>query len=234
MIMNEEELVEKARAAVSQSNLVVGECASVWTRKYARGRTDTDFGQLLGLSGEQVYQRRRVWETFGSSNTYSDCAHLKWSHLYVALNWEDSTKCLQWAEENEATVAEMRAWRRCQRGEDLFAEPEESHNQWGSPLVMDTLMEDSAPIAPSLAVHHADDVSDDDDYTPFRNAQGGESEVAMLERPPKPAAAKTTKVLDVSAITTILDRMEALAKDPDEIQLLIKEYKARIKRLEAK
>jgi hypothetical protein len=113
---SEEELIAKAQTAVSGCNWLVGACAAQWTRKYARGRTDADFANLVGLSPDQVYQRRRVWETFG--DVYRDYVKLKWSHFYMALNWDDAPECLQWADENEATVAEMRAWRRAQRGED--------------------------------------------------------------------------------------------------------------------
>lgn len=127
----EEQLVVTAQRAVSRCNWVVGECASKWTKKYAKGRTDTDFGALVGLSGDQVYQRRRVWETFG--DVFEDYSSLRWSHFYVALNWDDAPECLTWADENEATVAEMRAWRRAQRGEDLTAEP--ADDDWaGDPM----------------------------------------------------------------------------------------------------
>ena len=62
---SEEELISRAQMAVSQCNWVLGECAASWTQRYARGRTDADFGQMVGLSSDQIYQRRRVWETFG-------------------------------------------------------------------------------------------------------------------------------------------------------------------------
>jgi hypothetical protein len=114
---SEAELIERAQQALSQSAWVVGECASAWTKRYARGRTDADFGQLIGLSADQVYQRRRVWETF--ADVSAQFPNLKWSHFYAALTWDDAAECLQWAEENQATLAEMRAWRRAQRGEDL-------------------------------------------------------------------------------------------------------------------
>ncbi|QDT31333.1 hypothetical protein [Thalassoglobus polymorphus] len=119
----EDQLVIRAQEALSSCNWVIGECASEWTQKYARGRTDADFGSMIGLSGDQVYQRRRVWETFADVNT--DYTNLKWSHFYVALNWDDASECLQWANEIEATVAEMKAWRRSQHGEDLTAPAEE-------------------------------------------------------------------------------------------------------------
>ncbi len=118
---SESELISLAQNAVSQCNWTVGECAAKWTKKYARGRTDSDFGTLVGLSADQVYQRRRVWEEFAESA--SEYAKLRWSHFYVALNWDDAQDCLQWANDNETTVAEMKVWRRLQHGEELSDEP---------------------------------------------------------------------------------------------------------------
>jgi len=117
---SEDQLVTRAQQALSHCNWEIGACASQWTQRYARGRTDADFGQLIGLSGDQVYQRRRVWESF--SDVHETYPRLKWSHFYVVLNWDDAAECLQWANEMEATVAEMKAWRRAQRGEDLTEE----------------------------------------------------------------------------------------------------------------
>jgi hypothetical protein len=118
---SEEILIHRAQQALSQCNWTIGECASQWTQRYAQGRTDADFGQLIGLSGDQVYQRRRVWETF--ADVYQEYPALKWSHFYVALNWNDAAEALQWANEMEATVAEMKAWRRALLGEDLSSSP---------------------------------------------------------------------------------------------------------------
>lgn len=114
---SEPALVSLAQQAVSRCNWVVGECASAWTQRYAKGRTDADFGLLVGLSGDQVYQRRRVWDAF--HDEYEKFPELKWSHFYVSINWDDAVDCLHWAAENEATVAEMKAWRRAVRGEDM-------------------------------------------------------------------------------------------------------------------
>ncbi len=114
---SESALIQRAQQALSHCNWEVGECAAVWTKRFARGRTDADFATLVGLSADQVYQRRRVWETF--ADVRESYTALKWSHFYAALTWEDAAECLQWAEEIQATVAEMKAWRRAQRGEDL-------------------------------------------------------------------------------------------------------------------
>ncbi len=123
-VESEADLVARAQEAVSQCYWVVGECAAQWTRRYSRGRTDADFGALVGMSADQIFQRRRVWETFGSVR--DQFSQLKWSHFYAALPWEDAEVCLRWAEELQATVAEMKAWRRAQHGEDLTVEsPEE-------------------------------------------------------------------------------------------------------------
>lgn len=116
---SEEALLATARGALSRCNWVIGQCASQWTTRYAKGRTDADFGNLIGLSGDQIFQRRRVWEKF--HDVYQEYAALSWSHFYLAINWEDSAECLQWAQEQGASVAEMKAWRRAMHGEDLRA-----------------------------------------------------------------------------------------------------------------
>jgi len=122
----EELLIDTAQQAVNQCRWVVGECAAKWTKKYAKGRTDADFAALINLSGDQVFQRRRVWESF--ADVHESYPNLKWSHFYSAINWDDSAECLQWAEETKATVAEMKAWRRAIRGEDLTAEADDDES----------------------------------------------------------------------------------------------------------
>lgn len=164
----EEELISAARDAVSQCNWVVGECAARWTQRFARGRTDADFGQLVGLSGDQIFQRRRVWEAFGDSHT--QFPGLKWSFFYVALNWDDAEECLAWAHESDATVAEMRAWRRAQRGEDLFAESAEGYSEWAAPIGIDT---SGLPLSTVVDPAH---------YTP--GGQGDRAGVAVADRDP--------------------------------------------------
>ncbi len=124
----EPELIFRAQSAVSQCNWVVGECAAQWTTRYAKGRTDADFGQLVGLSGDQIYQRRRVWETFG--DVRGDYPSLKWSHFYIGLNWDDAPECLQWAEENQATIAELKMWRRAFHGGE--AADDSPPDPWGA------------------------------------------------------------------------------------------------------
>jgi hypothetical protein len=114
---NEASLIARAQFAVSRCNWEVGECAAIWTKRFARGRTDADFAALVSLSADQVYQRRRVWETF--ADVHQNYPTLRWSHFYAAINWDDAAECLQWAEDVQAGVAEMKAWRRAQRGEDL-------------------------------------------------------------------------------------------------------------------
>lgn len=184
---SETQLIQTAQAAVSSCNWVVGECAAKWTVKYAKGRTDTDFATEIGLTPDQVYQRRRVWETFG--DVYTEYGNLKWSHFYVALNWDDAPECLQWAEENEATVAEMRAWRRAVQGEDLTEASEEQYSEWGGdPSIVyvpfeNTLVKDPADMPVPVAgggrlreagqsaetvAAHARESQGGEDYAPFK------------------------------------------------------------------
>jgi hypothetical protein len=128
--VTEQELIQRAQTAVSNCNWTVGECATQWTKKFARGRTDADFGELVGMSGDQVYQRRRVFETF--ADVQERYAALKWSHFYIALNWDNAAECLSWANDNEATIAEMKAWRRLQQGEDVTTAADDGEGvPWG-------------------------------------------------------------------------------------------------------
>ncbi|GDX92814.1 MAG: hypothetical protein ACK5TG_07000 [Planctomyces sp.] len=203
MAETEDQLIQVARDAVSQCNWVVGECASKWTSRYAKGRTDADFGQMVGLSGDQIFQRRRVWEKFGG--VYESYAALKWSFFYVALNWDDAEDCLAWARDEAATVAEMRAWRKAQRGEDLFTESDEGYSEWAAPAGVDTStvplsrVVDPADYVPSGAGDRAglggsrpgvatatmDTVardSGDTGYAPFR-ADAGSAPVSVQEHP---------------------------------------------------
>ncbi len=113
----EEEIIQASQRAYSDYRWLIGEYASKWTQRYARGRADCEFGYLVSSQdGEQIYQCRRVWETF--SDIRSQFPYLKWSHFFAAMNWDDAAECLQWAEEAQATVAEMKAWRRALRGEE--------------------------------------------------------------------------------------------------------------------
>jgi hypothetical protein len=167
----EDQIIRIAQQAISQCRWVVGDCAARWTQRHAKGRTDHDFGVLVGLSGDQIYQRRRVWETF--SDVRNQFPGLRWSHFYSALNWDDAADCLQWAEETQATVAEMKAWRRALRGEDLTAEPE------------------ATEIQPANVVNYVNDersfVQDPGDFgaggprrPPMPTGSGGESDPARL------------------------------------------------------
>lgn len=204
--MTEAQLIDRAREALSNSSWVIGECAAQWTKKYAKGRTDADFGAMIGLSGDQIYQRRRVWETFGDvRDQYSE---LKWSHYYIALTWDDAPECLQWAEENKATVAELKAWRRAIHGEDLsISEPfEEYPSDSEVTFLSDEPTSVKDPItygqgdqnsslreqadSPATVGGHARDVGNSgNEYSPFRSgaaspaSKGSGSEVAVVAKP---------------------------------------------------
>src|SRR5690606_28543509 len=94
----------------------LGECASEWTQRYANGRTDADFAELVGSTQPRVNEARRVCERFRG---LSETIKLSFSHYVAAVAWDDADECLIWADHLQASVREMKAWRRAQRGEDL-------------------------------------------------------------------------------------------------------------------
>lgn len=217
---SEEQLITRAQDALSRCNWVIGECAAQWTERYAKGRTDADFGALIGLSGDQVYQRRRVWESF--ADVHENYPQLKWSHFYVSLNWDDSAECLEWANEMQATVAEMKAWRRAQHGEDLTVPAAEDeafsiapdYITVGAGMVRDPeeygAGESSPPFTPSgeraETVAAANRESAGSEYTPFSpNARGPAPSDDKTEK-----SDPTTEQIIKRATTTLERVVEAI------------------------
>ena len=117
----EQQLIDMAAAAVNASNWTIGEAASKWTERYASGRTDADFAEMIGSSQQIVNYARRIHDRF-----YNHGCKLKfaWRHWRAMLAWEDASDCLDWAVDMGASFDEMTAWRRARNGEDL-TQPEE-------------------------------------------------------------------------------------------------------------
>jgi hypothetical protein len=236
----EEELIFKAQSAVSQSNWVVGECADKWTQRYARGRGDGDFAALLGLTADQVFQRRRVWQTF--ADVYQNYSALKWSHFYAALTWDDAPECLQWADENQSTVSEMKAWRRALRGEDFRTESQMA-DEWGTPAAVSYVPEEHVAVRDPSEFPETDGrsrsargderdsrspvetvggVARDSDagYSPFRSGAGSPapSESESVAVAPRPQASPEQLITRMSST---LERInEALTSE------MLKEFKS--------
>ena len=132
--LTEAELIDRAADAASAGGWVLGECASEWTQRYSQGRTDADFGDLVGASPDEVQKARRVWEVFGGSATSRNLPGLLWSHFVTAAPWgEEARYCLEWASENgqdrggvwcAASIRELRAFYRMRTGQPLEPEPE--------------------------------------------------------------------------------------------------------------
>lgn len=220
--MTESELIARAQQALSHCNWEVGECAATWTKRFARGRTDAAFAELIGLSADQVYQRRRVWETF--ADVRSSYPSLKWSHFYSALTWDDAAECLQWAQEIQSTVAEMKAWRRAQRGEDLSQASEDepysillgepsavkvpSEAPFGDGSRESTGRTSSGSEVPALA-GVARFSEGESEYTPFRDGAASPAPGANGSRKTSEREAPTPEQA-IKRITTALERCRAM------------------------
>lgn len=242
----EQELVATAQQAISSCNWTVGECAAQWTTKYAKGRTDAEFGAMVGLSGDQVYQRRRVWESF--ADVRDSYAGLKWSHFYVAVTWTDSAECLAWADENQATVAEMKAWRRMQNGEDLTVEAEHdlsndySNPGFGDPVLQivpehfgeddgtrptfDSISESEASgNRVDVVTGGADSQQPGDGYAPFRKDAGsapkseGSGDSVPVGLDPEQAFKRVTAALERSSKMLTEATLDGFADLPEKLQI---------------
>lgn len=112
----EAQLIQAAIRAVRGSNIEIGRCASIWTTRYANGRGDSAFAELIGTNQPRVNEARRVYETFGD---LSDSDKLSWSHYVFALRVDDPADAIQQAVDHDMKVPEFRAWIRMQKGEDL-------------------------------------------------------------------------------------------------------------------
>lgn len=234
VVETEQELVTTAKSVLSACNWTVGECAAKWTMRFARGRSDSDFGQLVGLSGDQVYQRRRVWEQF--ADVKADYPACKWTHFYVALTWPDAAECLAWANENEATIAEMKAWRRMQNGDDLTVDADAPNQIGGEPDdesetcdTLDSVAEStaglSASVVPPLTAPDRDPA--EKPYAPFRADDGSPPRDRTRQAPEKPrrqqdaedacrkqltAATKLARSVDPRYAAIVAEHLDRLAE----------------------
>lgn len=120
--------LECAQKAVSDWHWIVGECIYRYLqlppeeRLIGRGAAAQlpEVASIVGVTLDQANQCVDVFTRFAESR--SKYPALRWSHFYAALQWDDAESMLAWANEVQSTVAEMRAYRRAQRGEDLSVE----------------------------------------------------------------------------------------------------------------
>jgi len=113
--MTEQELIDRAKSSLTACNWQLGLCAHLWTEKYASGRTDVDFANLLDTLPGYVGRCRRVWAEFGHEGGLEEVRarwpKLSWSHFDKARAFgERAREALDWAEETDATIRTMQAW----------------------------------------------------------------------------------------------------------------------------
>lgn len=101
----EQQLIERAKSAVTQSSWTIGECAAKWCERFARGRSETDFADIIGASRQSISEKRRVYERFQEVADRS--ATLSWTHYAKALAWHDAEEWLEQAEQDGWSVREM-------------------------------------------------------------------------------------------------------------------------------
>lgn len=123
-----------AREAEGQAWYTIGECAAAWCERYAAGRTDADFADLIGSARQRVNEAKRVWQRFGSIVRTSG-QNLSYSHFVTALGWDDAETYLELAVECGLSVDGMQKRRNIDRridsGEDLTTDGGEDTDESG-------------------------------------------------------------------------------------------------------
>ncbi len=185
-------------AKIDDSKWQIGRLAHEWTQRHAKGRTDEDFGKLIGLPQQQVNQRRLVWATFG--DVYHSSGNLSWTHFREVLTWDDAEEWLAEANENHWSVATMKRMRdvrqRIDNGDDLtepnehFGDSEESATVRDIRTVDDVQDVDPHQRPPSNVKHTPNDFDDEPEpaarpVAPHRDAtpDAGESMAAPKTEP---------------------------------------------------
>jgi hypothetical protein len=241
---SEAALIQAAKQAITTCNWKVGEAASNWTAKWAKGRTDADFGAAVDLTGDQVGQRRRVWERWGEK--LIPYRNLSWSHFAVSVAWEDADTYLEWAYANQATVSEMKAYRHArtaneflppagERGGDPFVEagPNDDPFEWIDPDGNIYEQERAAAATTEAAEEFLDgmeaEVEEEEASRPPRNGREAPAEVDPKEvfQTTKAKAVKTLEagmraVDDVHRLRTI-PQHDKLIKGLEKMLQTVKE-----------
>lgn len=113
---SQQELIDRARGALSGSAWVVGECASLFCEK--KGCTLQAFADSIDTPMQTVAFYRQVWERFGSprgdspkevadTHIRNEWPHLSFSHFKAAITWDDARKWLVSAAKHHWGVARM-------------------------------------------------------------------------------------------------------------------------------
>lgn len=208
-VSSESQILEKALTAMHHASWVIGECAVEWCN-LGGDHTIEAFADHLDMTVRQVQERKAVFEKFGIA--YKSCENLNWSHFRQAARWPDAVDFLEWAEDTNATVREMEAYRRVKLGLDADDAPRQSVTPPRPPVVLD-------PVEARKA---------DTGYQPFMLPKKKTvPEASKVEIPPK--VAETKKPAEVSeekigveqvsnkklieALMVLLDRVKETGND---------------------
>jgi len=114
-----DQIVELTRREMDELNWRIG----CYFHEWCRGQTGVPdirlaqkFSEEAGLMTKDVEIRGRVWKRFerGYRVVQRNLHMLRWAHYAAAIDWTDemARQMLAWANEKDATPAEMRAYHR--------------------------------------------------------------------------------------------------------------------------
>lgn len=106
-------LIREAQKAISDTNWTLGRVADAWLTNFANGESLEKLAQILKTNHAWLVAYCRVWRRF--ANERAKFPHLRWVHFLMVEDFDDWQECLEWANEHQATVEEMFAWRMLQK-----------------------------------------------------------------------------------------------------------------------
>ena len=193
----DEEIIAEAKEVDRQEREApwkIGRLASEWCQKGSHGRSDAKFAKLCGLDGEQVRQRRAVFQRFGeSSNTYWN---LSWSHCYAALTWDDAESYLASANEHGWSVAEMKRHRDDDQYEDEL-EDESNEEVKSTPAPKQTSKAKEKPT----------------------KGKGRAVQRSLIEEPEPEAESEPERTFTLSELRGLVEAAEEATKESDRKKL---------------
>lgn len=104
------EIAGEVGRTVSETNWHIGERATSWMRCAIPSQPLREFARQVGIAETHAWDCYCVFDQFGESR--DRYPNLTWQHFSEAVDWDDASDCLQWANSCNASPNQMAAYHR--------------------------------------------------------------------------------------------------------------------------